>query len=212
MEAIKIIQWNCRGLWEKAPELPYICDNQDFILLSETMLSKEKHIKIPGMELYRKDREDGNGGGVAIGIKKGINFEKPSLNNRIFNEEEFETVGIKIKGKNNTQIAIFSTYRPPRFYTKGNQWNKYINEILKAAGNSEIIIGGDLNAQSKEWGNHNNPSGEQLVNTLFNKDLVVINNKAPTYHNHLTGYSSPDVTMVSKNLVTHSNWKGTEDT
>lgn len=212
MEEIKIIQWNCRGLWGKAPELPHICNNQDFILLSETMLSKEKHINIPDMELYRKDRKDGMGGGVAIGIEKGITYHKIKMDQEIFNGEEFEIIGIKVKIKKETEIAIFSVYRPPRFYTKEDQWNKLLQAIQETAGEREILIGGDLNAQSIEWSNHSNPSGRQLIKTLLNKDLCIINTNTPTYMINSTGFSSPDLTLVSKNLATQSKWMSTEET
>lgn len=68
----------------------------DIILLSETWFTEEKKYSNPGMEMIRKDRTQTIGGGVAIGIRYGINYETLKLDKDIFKTSKLEIIAIKL--------------------------------------------------------------------------------------------------------------------
>ena len=77
--ALQILQWNCRSIQNKLPELQSYLDNlvnlPDVLCLQETYLTKNITPILPGYEFIRKDRSNGKRGG-GICIKPSILFSE----------------------------------------------------------------------------------------------------------------------------------------
>lgn len=75
--AINILQWNCRGLHRKLPELKtYICSlkqKPEVIAIQETHLVHRYTPRIAGYDLVRKDR-DIHGGGICFFVSTRLKF------------------------------------------------------------------------------------------------------------------------------------------
>ena len=78
MDNIKILQWNCNGLRSRTNDIKQLLTyNFNIICLQETRLTDKCRFSIPGYNILRKDRSNGQlGGGQIIAIKKNIFYEK----------------------------------------------------------------------------------------------------------------------------------------
>ena len=102
-------------------------NNIHIACICETFLKKDIHPHThPEFTIERLDRNDNPRGGVAIIIRKSLQYELlPNLNTKIF-----EAIGIEIKTINNTKIKIISTYLPGG--TSNHQINlHFANDIRK---------------------------------------------------------------------------------
>ena len=121
--AFAILQWNARSLIANGQEFKHFianCDvSPDIICVQETWLKPQLHFQISGYEAIRKDRNKGNGGGVATFIKKGIGFRKVEDN-------EYEAVVVEV-WEGNQSIRIINFYNPCDKLTKDMMEN--IGEI-----------------------------------------------------------------------------------
>jgi exonuclease III len=72
---IKIVQWNCRSLRSKFPELQQRSQNIDIIILSETWLDEAENVYLTGFDVVRKDRNE-RAGGVAIFINNKLKYSR----------------------------------------------------------------------------------------------------------------------------------------
>ena len=100
---LTIGHWNCRSVKNIKQILEYfLFDNSfDVFCLNETKLKDNIQFKVQSYEFIGKNRQ-GNGGGVGILIKKGIDFE---INNS-FEKFNREIVSIKLKLFNSTLNVI----------------------------------------------------------------------------------------------------------
>ncbi|KAH0555446.1 hypothetical protein KQX54_018977 [Cotesia glomerata] len=81
------------------------------------------------MNLIRKDREDSIGEGGAIAIWKGLPYEEVTLDNPIFNDENFEIVVTKIT-LDNKKLMITMRESGEKFKKiKNNERRKFIESI-----------------------------------------------------------------------------------
>ncbi|CAG5079473.1 Similar to X-element\ORF2: Probable RNA-directed DNA polymerase from transposon X-element (Drosophila melanogaster) [Cotesia congregata] len=101
--------------------------DHDIILLTETWLKPEEPFYINNYNIIRKDRQDSNGGGLAIAVKTNISFEV--LSDFLEIEDQIDTLAIKI---NTNQGPII-------FATTNIDW-KAFEDILtqKAEANSAL--------------------------------------------------------------------------
>lgn len=150
---LHILQWNCRSLTRRIPELTHLLDelNINIAILCETRLDDKTHPTFLYHDLFISNRNR-FGGGVAIMIRKDLRFTHIN-DDRIQNichTNDIEMIFGKIWIEKDSHIFICSLYSPPR--TGGNHlptnpgaWD----EILSYLSNFEsIIIGGDINGKS----------------------------------------------------------------
>ena len=83
MAALQILQWNCRSIQNKIPELKsYLANLPDILCLQETYLNKKIVLFLPGYKCIRKDRSNGKrGGGICICITQNILFSEIAVPN-----------------------------------------------------------------------------------------------------------------------------------
>lgn len=63
-----ILQWNCRSLYSKTPDLIHLINKFDpsIIALSETWLKPGSNCRLSGFNILRSDRADGWGGSALL--------------------------------------------------------------------------------------------------------------------------------------------------
>ena len=142
----KLAHLNCRSILPSFLDFSHvvISENFDIIAVTETWLSCDvdsNRLNINGYNLFRSDRPQGRGGGVAIYIKNEFVFHQIQLTTNITNLENL-FITIKLKNEN---ICIGVIYRPPQ-----NNLNICIEEFdnllsLLVPQYNKIVILGDVN-------------------------------------------------------------------
>ena len=188
---LKIFHWNCNGLASKIKQLEqYLHTNKpDIISLNELKcndLTANLLLQNTNYNYTFKVRDNNKGGGVALLIRKGIDY-------RIIDQNECdEIVGITVK------IALNgSSFKPTSIFSYYNRPNNKLNEIwfknITKEGNSNIILG-DLNAKLN---NDVCEAGKSLTNILIDTNLIIANvNDEPTF----TRFNSKKNKIISSKL------------
>ena len=155
---LKIAHWNANGIKENITEIKHFINEYkiDVMLISETKLCSGTKIRIPGYNIYSKERDTNtHGGGVLIAIKNIINCTEVN-----FNTTSMETIGIQI----NHELTIAVGYLRPQ-----NRINTLeLDSIFEAS--SSVILMGDFNSRHRSWNCHKaNANGNALFKHLQNK-------------------------------------------
>jgi ribonuclease HI len=205
---LTILQWNADGLNPKIPELEKRADERqvDIIAIQETKLrATSRTPQIRGYIPVRTDRPGAEypGGGLITYIKKDIAYRKIGASK----VGSVEAQAVSIQQNKDTWLDITNVYVPPSRddSTRDLSW-------IPLRNNSVVL--GDFNAHSPLWDpvQPSDKQGEELVDWTLEKDLHICNNGDPTRVNRGTGgYSSPDITIVSKNLEQHISWTVDDD-
>jgi hypothetical protein len=132
----------------------------DLALFRETLLKPLMRFYIPNHNIYRNDRLDGNNGGSAVAVKKGIPHTYVDLLPLLQLESTWVSIPI-----GHTEKLLASVYKSPL----GAWRDEDITELFNLRTKS--ILAGDLNAQHPVWNSKvSNPSGLKLL------DLFVTGN------------------------------------
>lgn len=177
LDGIKLIVWNCQSILNKLAEFKayVILHSPEIVLISETYLKPEKSFSVPNYLIYRNDRTQKMGGGVAILIKKEIAHYPLT---KSADNEIIEYIGIQIPSKSGKLFNIYSAYIPPSSPFP----EKQINSLIQ--NNNTTIIAGDLNAKNTAWNCvSTNSRGQKLKNFCDNNNLLIL---APSEHTHFT--------------------------
>lgn len=123
----------------------------------------------------------------------------------VITNSESGVVAAKING-----INIFSCYAPPRLTTPN-----YLSMLEKMADNTRgkhpIIIAGDFNAWSTEWGSRcTNSRGNILLDTFARVDVSLANYGTNATFRKQGRESIIDLTFVSSSLHRNLNWRVSE--
>ena len=158
-------------------EATALTSNYDVIGVTETWLSESDgdEYNISGYTLYRKDRQDRRGGGVALYIRNSLDAQVLNLDK----ENNAESIWVRIMDTNSKGIIIGACYRPPN--SDAEQNNLLYNDIRNACRKGEAILMGDFNFPCIKW---ENPMGGttdeiemvEMTNDCFLTQFV----KAPT--------------------------------
>lgn len=166
-----LLNWNSNGISNKSIELQQFLEDKqiDIACITETHLTSNKKLFVPGFTIYRRDRPDKAGGGVAVMIRKNIRHR--AINTDI---PHSEAVGIEIYTKT-SPIRIITYYSPPN----SNQKFSTLNPLFET--NTPTIVAGDLNAKHTSWGSkHNNPAGQSLLKKLLKLNINIEPPSEPT--------------------------------
>lgn len=150
-DELKIIIWNARGIRNKSLELFQFLVNHgvDVCCVSETWLNSSISIKHKNFYVYRNDREELRGGGVAIIIRRDIQHSLlPIVSTKLV-----ENIGLKIF-TNGSSIDIFACYFPGGSAgVDANNKLMFASDIRRLSSVSErYILGGDWNCRHRSWG------------------------------------------------------------
>jgi Endonuclease-reverse transcriptase len=173
---LNFLQWNARSLLPKKQHLLDLIreHNIHIIALCETWLQNSDCLYIHGFEVIRKDRPDGRGGGVLLGVRKDIGFRQTPIAR--VNSCEMIAADLEITGVQGDCLHIASAYFPPDCRLNSVE----LSAALKELG-SPMLIFGDFNAQSQSWGCvHDNNRALVLQTTIDDLSLVFLNDGSLT--------------------------------
>ena len=197
-ESISVLLLNTQGFRKKSLEIENLIDNHnpDIFFLQETMISENDPYKISLQSYEIKEyRRIGKGGGLAIGIKKHLNF---NFCENLTSTKENELMQLELITSSGKCITITNYYNRKSKNIDINQ----LNNILK---HSDNIVIGDLNCKHNLWGSSTiNLGGTSLANTINS------NNYHHSYHTSPTRFSSInndvlDIAVWSKQHLNFSN-------
>ena len=148
------IHLNVRGLFGKKDNLKDLIaeiegDDESNVIHSigicETLLSHNiptENIGISNYEIIRSDRKTKKGGGVAILIKKNLNYKQIEVESI---DNIFETVALEVKINSKEKILLLEIYRAPN--TNTENFINYFSSLIKRMSQKykRILVGSDTN-------------------------------------------------------------------
>ncbi|RMC21781.1 hypothetical protein DUI87_02650 [Hirundo rustica rustica] len=146
---LRCMHTNAHSMGNKKEELEAMVQQQsyDVVAITETLWD-DSHgwsTALNGYKLFRRDRQGGRGGEVALYIKQ--TFDTVGIETK---EDGVECLWVRIKGKaNKADILLGVCYHPP------NQEEEVVNLFYKQLGNvsgsSALVLVGDFNLPDICW-------------------------------------------------------------
>ena len=186
-ENLIIVQWNSNSIYRKLTRFkqflyelqPHIC------CISETWLKHDKEPTFTNYQVCYAHRLNKTGGGLAILIRKDINFLPIEVKTFTGGNLEIQAITLLSQPR---KIDILNVYNPNKDVKK-SEFTHYFSQFK-----NQVIILGDFNAHHSWWGNvtKNNQSGMNLCDAIYNfPDLTLLTPKGlPTYYHAQTQKSS----------------------
>ena len=181
---INIIYCNINGIRGKMDSLQEVITTEkaDIILLTET---KGIPPKIAGVTWFHKQRKNGKGGGVAIGIKNGIAKYSKAITPNEDPDQEIIWVCTETPNKEKTFFGCF--YGPQEKAKKEDvkaQYDQLTTQLEMLNLKGTVIVGGDFNAKlaikSKDYNQEVSRNGKFLEELLKATDMTTMNEKSKT--------------------------------
>ncbi len=193
-----IFQWNARSLIANGQEFKKLISDlenkPDIICVQETWLKPQLNFVLQGYVVIRKDRKQGNGGGVATFIKQGVGYRnvEESVDKEVVVMEVWE-------GSHSIKVI--------NFYNPCEKLSKEVLESIRGNTNQKVIWCGDFNAHNTLWGSTKTDYNGLIVEEMLDwGQLVCINNGCFTRIDVTHGRKSAlDITLVSENLARNVN-------
>lgn len=199
MNSLNVLQWNVRSAPKNISDLIRLADKHrvDAFLLSETWLKSCFIFNLPGYNVFRKDRTQGRGGGVAIAVRTNLVAIDITPSNL-----EHECIAVEVDISPQIKISLVSVYIPPdRPIEKAA-----LLSLFQNFGGCRII-GGDFNAHHHTWCNRTDTRGDALMDVFDSANLFVLNNGNPTRLTPPNAQTSAvDITATSPNLSFYCKW------
>ena len=155
INSLQIWSFNVEGLTDlKLAELTHLIklDSPDLVLIQETWLKQERYcdsdIEITGYNLYRKDRINGEHGGILFYVKNTI---RSSLFDKNVKTSQHEVMWIRIPSSNKN-IYIANVYKPPS--SDNSIFDSLTSDIELIQTNkrkSKVFVLGDFNCHHDLW-------------------------------------------------------------
>ena len=204
-DTFNILQFNANGIGNKLSELERFLEkhNVKVAAIQESKLtSKSRNPSIKNFTTVRRDRPQGQGGGLLIFIHKSINFHQQPQSPETLSDLHLEELTISAK-LGNTELIISNIYIPPTSScTAGYQPS--IDHLMTTP---DTLILGDFNAHHSSWhATSTDTRGKNLADSICNSDFGILNWDTPTRLPSNATPSSPDVSLASSSLITSTNW------
>jgi len=167
----------------------------DIVLVSETKLNFRHKVHFNNFIFYRKDRNNGGGGGCGILIREDYESEELEMKGLQY----LECCAIRLRTMDNNLITVCSIYN-----SYGGRSIEQDLQRLKSQLSGQIIIGGDFNARIQNFEDKsNNTSGLSLERWLHSDQIIGRLTNIPT-DKPTRGESYLDRAIVSTTL--HVNY------
>lgn len=198
MDLVHLLQWNCRSIIPKKPDLFYLLNKYHPVIaaISETWLRPNACFKIAGYACLRDDRDDGYAGSCLL-INKSYSFTQIHLPPHGRN---IGAVAAKVM-----DINFLSMYIPHPNVNLLSELTSICSYIPHP-----IIILGDFNTHHTSWGSHHSDSFSPYLLDLFDSiNVSVINSGSPTHrvYPNQNPMSAVDLTLCSPNLSSILHWR-----
>ncbi|BHF68944.1 hypothetical protein SprV_0301198500 [Sparganum proliferum] len=147
---LRCLYTNAQSLLSKLDELKLCLAelSPDVLAVTETWLSgniSDSEIALPGYQIYRRDREHRQGGGIVV---YGNECLAVSENTTKF-ACDTEAIWLTIKATGSPCLDVLTVYRPPR--TDQIADTQLLEQLEKFSSRPNIMIMGDFNAPGTNW-------------------------------------------------------------
>nr|VZH92783.1 unnamed protein product [Spirometra erinaceieuropaei] len=147
---LRCLYTNAQSLISKLDELKLCLVelSPDVLAVTETWLSgtiSDNEVALPGYQIYRRDREHRQGGGIVVYVNDGLAVSD--------NTTKFvcstEAIWLTIKATGSPCLDVLTVYRPPR--TDRIADTQLLEQLKKFSSRPNIMIMGDFNAPGTNW-------------------------------------------------------------
>lgn len=196
---VKLLQYNCQGLLHNKDRISYFLDKNhiDIAIFSE-IFKWENFNKLPNFNIIYKTRPDGYGG-VAIALKKEINYRKIQY-------QTTQDIVIVETTNLTPNIKIAATYFPPNRIQQATFAKEFEKLVNFFENDLTALIAGDMNARNEAYGDPVSlPRGIKLKSIIDNSQFRILNDGSPTFnrfHDHSRHHSVLDLSLTN----TNHNW------
>lgn len=196
---IKLFHWNANGITNSshARQLEYLLERENILIasLNETHLNETHKLFFKNYFIYRNDRQNSRGGGVALIVRRSVKHKLLPISTT----QKIENLSIEILINN--RPFIISTAYSPRYAPS------FANDILNLMQfNKEFIILGDFNARHYAWNcNSSNTAGDVLYDLQQNHNFFVYYPNSPTYYPYQRNRNTSVIDIVLSNSTQHLN-------
>lgn len=209
---LRFVNWNARSLANKKTDLEQLIYlyQPHIICITETWFNEKVNFSIYDYNIYRKDRPNGRGGGVAIMVKREILTS--ALEIKLSDPGMFcstDYIGIRIKTIRGT-LELVTIYSPIGAEPETQDWQELVGST--EPGVSRITCG-DFNAHSCSWGsNKSSCRGNRLALAVEGLDMIPINDGVPTHISTLDrAKGNLDLVFVPTNVAPYCTFEVSND-
>ena len=206
-----ILQLNCNGIQNSHSEIASLLHNKNILIaaIQETKLTPSSNLRpFPNFTTLRRDRPGGTrGGGLIILIHHSISFTPLPTDHLFPNDSTIEHLAISAT-INSLPINIYNIYIPPISSCPPN-YTPDLEALLSPQDDSIVL--GDFNAHSPAWFSQTSDTraaarGQSILDSLTSSNLVLLNSDSPTRLPSSGNPSSPDLTIVTPEIVPDLEW------
>lgn len=190
---LRILHWNANGIttFSHLAQFEYLLENEKIHIasLNETHLNANHKTYFKNFIIYRNDRENSRGGGVALVVRRSIKHKLLP----ICATNKIENLSIEIS-VNKRPIIISTAYSPKYSSSFSNDIEKLVET------NKDFVILGDLNAKHTAWNcAYNNTAGNNLYNLQQTINFFIYHPNSPTYVPYQRNRNSSTLDLVLSN-------------
>lgn len=196
---LKILHWNANGISTFSNLMQFECllerENIHIASLNETHLKENHKTYFKNYRIYRNDRHDTRGGGVALVVHRSVKHKLLPIVNTL----KLENISIEIL-VNKRAVVISSAYSP-------KYASSFADDILKmTALHKDFIILGDFNAKHNSWNCvKNNTAGNVLFNLQQKHNFFIFHPNSPTFYPYQRNRNESVIDLVLSNTTLNIN-------
>ncbi len=199
MTPINITQWNAHSLPAHQAELERYLEEQtpspQVICVQETWLNKNKSFALKGYDVERRDRQNRQGGGVAIFICQELEWNPLNV------VTSMECMAVQIIARP-APITICNIYSAEQLTEE-----KTLEEILNQLP-QPVLFCGDFNGHHPMWGGRRiDRKGEIIANFIEQNNLVLINDGSGTRIGDRGSLTPIDLSFTTADIARKTKWK-----
>ena len=181
--------------------------NVSIAALQETKLTKNSKLSTPRWACVRTDRPKGKGGGIALLVKKNVNFTVVTLPTAP-NGDTIEQQAIAVK-LGNKDLTIVNCYIPPQ----SSCTTRYKASLQHLTTLQSTLLLGDIKDHNELWDTRGTTDtrGDEIAEEIINSDWVILNEDVPTRSPANGPETSPDISLTTSDIATLAEWKVTTE-
>lgn len=218
MMNINLLQWNCRSMHRRSPELTFLLDkyNINIATLCETRLEEHFRPIVNNFDIHSYDRNR-YGGGVAILIDRRLRFTQITDDNinLICSRNNIEFIFGKVWLGMDKFVYVCSLYSPRSgnySYTESCAWYSIFQYLSSF---NPTVVCGDMNGKSALWSPDllgPDTEGRKLENAVSSLDFSCLNDGNYTWASaDLSSTSALDIMLVSPSIAPRCSWSVLEN-
>ena len=156
--SLKALCVDARSIRNKVDELnvQIVINEYDIVGITETWLQGDQgwELNIQGYSIFRRDRQERKGGGVALLVREEIN----AIERKDISPQNVESIWVELHNTKGQKTLLRGVYRPPNSSSEVGDGIK--QEIRNACNKGTVVIMGDFNLHI-DWVNQIGKGAEE---------------------------------------------------